>query len=414
VSKKFLALPLLGSAIAIAMFGPAGGEAPSSLGVYSGRAIATPIGVDSRVPAESAGGVIYSEARLEIGKARATAAGQTTGELAETFLATEVSGYSNPVLVTAQYPPSAVYKSEATSPTGVGSGGTAAGYLHAVADAMPSATGEAEGGAGGVPGVFGIGSGSSRTRSEVRADGTVVTTAVSKVHDVRIGPDLAPLFTIGAMTATATVSIPLGGTPKTNLVVEISGALVAGVPVTITQNGITVANSVPVPATAVTSVNQALAQLGALGISVRGVPVDKQATDSQATVSGAALAIGYVLPAAAQLPTDIGKNETVLLGQVSANATGRKRVPLHLDVAALGATDSLPSVGSGLPAETSQALAPSVSSSPRAAVSGPEPFRLPAHSRNIAVERLVAGYKIFVLTALVAAAAYALRSRAHA
>ena len=63
-----LLLLALGSALV-----PARGDAPDKLSVYAGRGIATPIGVVSRVPAESAGGVIYSESRLEIGKTRAIA-----------------------------------------------------------------------------------------------------------------------------------------------------------------------------------------------------------------------------------------------------------------------------------------------------------------------------------------------------
>ena len=77
------------------------------------------IGIVSRVPAESAGGILYSESRLEIGKTRAIAAGATLGELAEAFLITSVQGYTNPTLVNAQYPPSEVYKSDASFSNGI-------------------------------------------------------------------------------------------------------------------------------------------------------------------------------------------------------------------------------------------------------------------------------------------------------
>src|SRR5207248_6255421 len=147
----------LGSALV-----PARGDAPDKLSVYAGRGIASPIGVVSKVPAESAGGVIYSESRLEIGKARAIAAGMTLGELAEAFLITSIQGYTNPTLVNAQYPPSNVYPAEATAPSSVDSGGVSAGHFHAVADGTPSAAADATGGAGEIPNVLHMGGGTSR------------------------------------------------------------------------------------------------------------------------------------------------------------------------------------------------------------------------------------------------------------
>ncbi|MBV8297896.1 MAG: hypothetical protein JO085_13745, partial [Acidimicrobiia bacterium] len=193
----------LGSALV-----PARGDAPDDLSVYAGRGIASPIGVVSRVPAESAGGVLYSEARLEIGKTRATAAGATLGELGEAFLETSVQGYTNPSLVTAQYPPSDVYKSDSSFGGGASTAGQSVIDIHAVADGSPSAKANAIGGAGAIPGAFHIGGGTSKSQSFVKGDGTVVTTAVSSLHDVSIGNELAPLLTIGTITSTASVEVP--------------------------------------------------------------------------------------------------------------------------------------------------------------------------------------------------------------
>ena len=161
------ALALLVLALGSALV-PARGDAPDKLSVYAGRGIATPLGVVSRVPAESAGGIIYSESRLEIGKSRAIAAGQTLGELAEAFLITSVQGYTNPTEVNAQYPPSNVYKSEAAFSNGVSSNGVSALDIHAVADASPSAKANAIGGAGAIPGALHIGGGTSRSQSLVK------------------------------------------------------------------------------------------------------------------------------------------------------------------------------------------------------------------------------------------------------
>ena len=305
----------------------ASGDAADALSVYSGRGIATPIGVVSRVPAESAGGVIYTESRLDIGKSRAIAAAETTGELAEAFLATTLTGYANPTLVNAQYPASDVYPPEATSVNSVSTGGATISRYHAVANDQPSAHAEAVGGAGDIPNLLHIGGGESHSYSEVRSDGSVVTNVASAVHDVRIGPDLAPLVTIGHMASTAQVVVPIGGKPVTSFNLQITGVLANGVPVTITQDGLTLGSAAAVPASSVLSLNQTLAMLDAQGISLRAVPVQKEVTDTSATVSGAALQLRTIVPPSLALPTDIGKDETLLLGEVSANATGRKRRP---------------------------------------------------------------------------------------
>src|SRR5207302_4506088 len=138
----------LGSALV-----PGRGDAPDKLSVYAGRGIASPIGIVSRVPAETAGGVIYAESRLEIGKTRAIAAGATLGELGETLLATTVQGYANPSLVNAQYPPSSVYPSEAKFANGVSQSGASFIEIHALADGSPQAKADAVGGAGDVAGL---------------------------------------------------------------------------------------------------------------------------------------------------------------------------------------------------------------------------------------------------------------------
>jgi hypothetical protein len=431
VNRRFVGLVAAGAigllvlAVGSAMV-PVRGEARSDLSVYAGRGIATPIGIVSKVPAESAGGVIYSESRLEIGKTRAIAAGMTLGELAEAFLITSIQGYTNPTLVNAQYPPSNVYKSDASFSNGVSSGGQSVLDIHAVADGTPSAKANAIGGAGGIPGALHIGGGTSKTQSLVKDDGTVVTTAVSTVHDVTIGPEIMPVLTIGTMTSTATVEVPFGGKPKTSLTVQMGGALVAGTPVTITQDGVTIANSAAVPASSVQQVNQYLAQLDQYGISVRAVPVDKQVTDTEGTVSGAALQLRYIVPPSVALPTDIGKDETFLLGQVIANAAGRPRQPVSLgtppaaDVSGAGATASEVPLGAepvastpdlALPAAQPAALGGPAVGPASAPAAGPPPFQLARRARNVVADRVLSGYRFIILVAVLAAAVYLLRNR---
>ena len=422
VAAVALVVLALGSALV-----PARGDAPDKLSVYAGRGIATPIGVVSRVPAESAGGIIYSESRLEIGKTRAIAAGATLGELAESFLITSVQGYTNPSLVNAQYPPSGVYKSDASFSNGVSSGGQSVIDIHAVADGTPSAKANAIGGAGNIPGALHIGGGTSKAQSSVKDDGTVVTTAVSSLHDVSVGNELAPVLTIGTMTSSASVEVPFGGRPKTSLTVQITGALVSGTPVTITDQGITIANSNVVPASSLQQVNQALAQLDAQGISVRAVPVDKQVTDTEGTVSGAALQFGYKVPSQISTPTDIGKDETFLLGEVIANAAGRPRVPVSLGTppaevsgttaaatdSGLGAEPVATAPGLTAPAEQSALLGGTGTSPAAVPLSGvgAPPFRLPSRSRNVVADSVLSGYRFIILVAVLAAAVYLLRNR---
>ena len=421
VGTLALLILALGSALV-----PAHGDVRPDLGVYSGRGIASAIGVVSRVPAETAGGIVYSEARLDIGKTRAIAAGATLGELGETFLQTSVGGYTNPSLVNAQYPPSNVYKSEASFGPGVSDAGQSVIDIHAVADGTPSAKANAIGGAGSIPGALRIGGGTSKTQSYVKEDGTVSTTSVASVHDVSVGNELAPLLTIGSMTSTATVEVPFGGKPKTNLSVQVTGALVSGAPVTITDQGITVANSAVVPAAVMQQVNAALAQLDQYGISVRTVPVDKEVTDTEGSVSGAALQFRYTVPSQVALPTDIGKDETLLLGEVIANATGRPRQPVDLgaapptDVSGVTATSTDTSLGSDLasttpdlstPAEQPAALGGYGATGPASSSAGAPPFQLPKRARNVVADRVLSGYRFIILVAVVAAAVYLIRNK---
>jgi len=398
----------------------ASGDPTSALSVYSGRGIATPVGIVSRVPAESAGGIIYTESRLDIGKTRAIAAAETAGELAEAFLATTLNGYANPSLVNAQYPPSDVYPAEATSVNSVSEGGATISRYHAKASDQPSAHAEAVGGAGDIPNLLHIGGGESHSYSEVREDGSVVTNVASAVHDVRIGPDLSPLVTIGTMSSTAQVVVPIGGKPVMSFNLQITGALAQGVPVTITQDGLTISTAAAVPASSVLSLNQTLAMLDAQGIAIRAVPVQKDATATSASVTGAALSLQTIVPPSLALPTDIGKNETLLLGEVSANATGRKRQALtegelpSLEVPAGSSADSSLSTGlspsGGVLGSSLTAPSGPVAASPVAG-GGETPFVLPKRNHNVAAERVLDGYRLFLVAALIAAIAFLVRSR---
>jgi hypothetical protein len=178
----------------------------------------------------------------------------------------------------------------------------------------------------------------------------------------------------------------------------------------------------------VQQVNAALAQLDQYGVSLRTVPVDKEVTDTEGTVSGAALQFRYTVPSQISTPTDIGKDETFLLGEVIANAAGRPRVPVSLgvppaaDVSGLTASSSDAGLGGEPVASTPELAAPAdqsallggstaPSAAPSTAAGGPAPFRLPSRSRNVVADSVLSGYRFIILVAVLAAAVYLLRNR---
>jgi hypothetical protein len=277
--------------------------------------------------------------------------------------------------------------------------------------------------------VLHIGGVVSESNSHVDANGTVVSTATSSLSDIRI-PENLPVLSISNMKSTATVTVPLGGQPQQSVQVATAGALIAGVPVSITQDGIGLAGSLAVPAVGITAINTALASLKTLGIDLQIVPISKQTTATGATVSGAALELGYQLPPTIPLPTNIGSNETILLGQVSASATGRKRVPLDLGGVGLPPTPSgdlalppastaniaLPSTGaaaptSGLATTPAPSATPVVAAAPVSQTPGDTitPFRLPKRVKNAAAAKFLTGYRMFLLVALIGVAAFLIR-----
>lgn len=420
--KRFVLVPL--AVMFAAVLGgsmPAHGDASDLLQVFEAQSAAAPIGVISRVPAETDGGVIFAQSHVELGKSIATAATVTLGPLGDAFVTTSVPGFTNPTFITAQYPPSKVFPTQASSKTSTGAGPISLLRADTVANASPAATADAVGGAGGISGLVKVGGGSSHSESKVLPDGTVTTTATSTLTNVGLGPLASPLLSIAAMTSTATVSIPLGKPATKSVTVTMTGALIAGIPVQITQHGVNLAGSLPVPATGLAAVNAALGQLTQLGITLQVVPAVEQVTDGGASAVGSALEIGYAVPTAllGQLPTDIGTNETILLGEVTATATARPRRPLDLPpppatpgAATFTPSVSAPSVSPPATASTSSGGgAPSVSAAPTVPSSPPPTaalFALPPRTQNAAAKEFLLDYRIFIIAAAIAAGVFVL------
>src|SRR5581483_472463 len=114
---------MLGAAVAGvvgALAAPAGARVGFDVAVIDSNAVAASVGIISRVPAESPGGLNWTATAITLDKAVAKAAGGTGGSLAETFFESSSKEYRNPSLIGAQYPPTATIPTEARggSPAG--------------------------------------------------------------------------------------------------------------------------------------------------------------------------------------------------------------------------------------------------------------------------------------------------------
>jgi hypothetical protein len=150
------------------------------------------------------------------------------------------TGGTNPVI--ADYPP-------APAPT----------IAHMKAEALPTNV-NAEASLGGLqqPSVGSLGASSSRTSTKLTGVSAAQATAHSEVQDVTI----AGVLHLGAVVSDA-VATTNGTTATATGHTVVTGATVAGIPVSIDENGITVmTQNVPLPKQATDAVNAALASAG--------------------------------------------------------------------------------------------------------------------------------------------------------
>ena len=298
---------------------PAGGEVPDDVSVINSQGVAGVVGVMSRVPAESPGGAVFTRSSINLDKTVAQAAGFTLGELAETFFTTSSEDYRNPVLVSAQHPPSAAAPAEAgfeggqEAPAGSPFAGRA-GSIHARATGQPLARAEATGAALAHQMVT-VGSGSSSSLSEYREDGTLVTRVEGIAEDVGI----ADVLTISQARTVGETVVPRTGPPSSRLEVTISGARAGDVPVEITAEGVQVADADAVSPEQLAALNGALAGLAAQGITVAVLPAEQQLDGNTARASGAAVVVRY------SLAPQIGGDEEIRLAPVAATVTLERR-----------------------------------------------------------------------------------------
>ncbi len=318
-------------AVVVLGWGPSAQAAPpESLAVFSASSSATPYGVVSRVPVESAGGFLYSKSGVRLGKSLAQAAGFTAGELGDLFIVSSSPPgtiTSMPTVINAQEPPSETAPRESRL-TGGTSGSPTSGQVQnfdllAKATEAPASSASAVGQAvTSLP--FTSGLSTSRSESLVSDDGTVATKAISSVQNVVIGP-VATGLSIAAIDSVASITIPPGGKPVTELRITMSGASLAGVPVTIDSRGVRISDQVAVPPDALAAFKTGLASLAAQGLIFEPSPREEKVTADGAKLSGAAFSFRYRYPDAFPRPSDIGTDETFVLGSVVAEATARQR-----------------------------------------------------------------------------------------
>ncbi|HEY2832830.1 MAG TPA: hypothetical protein VGJ14_10425 [Sporichthyaceae bacterium] len=400
-------------------WGPAAkADPPSTLATFVATSYATPYGVISRVPVESAGGFLYSKSSVQLGKSLSMAAGFTLGELGDTFVVTSAPPNtitSMPSVINAQDPPSTTAPKEAHLTAGQ-YGGADSGEVRnadlaarANSEDAPTATAQAAGNAvSSAP--FSSGASSSRSDSAVAPDGTVSTKAITSVQNVVIGSG-ATALTIAAVDSVASVSIAPGGKPIPTLTVHTFGAQLAGVPVTIDSKGISIDNQVALPPDALTAFKAGMDQLAAQGLTFTPSPMQTQSIPEGATVSGAVFSFRYHYPDAFPRPSDIGTDEEWRLGSVYASATARPRTepPVAAPVAGApaGSAAAAPDVAAPASAPLTPGLPPGAPApvgtgqlNPATAPAEEPLFALPARVASPLPGEFRDGYRYVLLAAL--------------
>ncbi|MGH9037696.1 MAG: hypothetical protein ACRD0O_18210 [Acidimicrobiia bacterium] len=415
-----------GFAVALAVL-PVGGGIDADVAVIDSNANAAAFGLTSRIPAESAGGVVFTATAITLDKAVAKAAGATGGDLAETFFITSSDQYRNPTLVTAQYPPSGAAPAEASAGGPEGSG---AATIHAVATEQPTAGAEAAGGQGGDPSALAMHHGRSSSNSDLAPDGTVVTRAVAVASGVSIGD----VVTIASATTEAVTTVPRRAEPTADLKVTLSGLLVGGVPAQLTDQGLRVADQVPVGPGQLVAFNAALAQLAERGITVSAAPAVREAGGDRARAEGGALVVRY------RVADQVGGDEELVLAQARSRSTltiseELPALPAPLPVPDAGvappATPARPAPGPATtavqpPGRTSTApagfalpdpgagyLSPDLAPGPAGVVPAPSSptLNLSGAREDPAVARLRTGYRVILLLAAAGTAVHLARHR---
>jgi hypothetical protein len=403
----------------ILLFGTtAKAEAPENLASYAAFSAATPYGIVSRVPAETAGGFLYSSSGFNVGKAQAKAAGLTLGELGDLFVVSSAPPNtitSPPTVIYAQDPPQETAPNEASLSAGRSGGGSNGEVrnvdLEARANDEPFAMATAAGNAVVSP-TYSSGYSTSRSESTIADDGTVATKAITTVNNIAFGVPGA-MLEIASAKSIASITIKPGEKPVTELVTQSYGATLAGVPVTIDENGISINNQIAMPAASYATFFAALSALKENGLTFEPGPRVVNVTEDGASISGAVFTYRHVAPPLDNVPrpSDIGTDETFNLASVTAVASSRVRQPLNLGGAPAG-IDTAGAPGAEIPstvapgvdaaaAPLSPGLLPGAAPVAGAAPSGEVAFALPTRVANPLPKQMEDAYKFVLIAALI-------------
>ncbi len=422
LSVRIAAGVLIGGGALVLAIAPVAGRIGADIAVIDSNAAAASIGVITRVPAESPGGVVFTATAITLDKAVARAAGFTSGKLVETFFTSSSDQYRNPTLVTAQYPPTATAPADAKAGT---AGASGVGTIQARATEQPAADAEAAGGRAGDGTTLAIGHGTSSSHSELRGDGTVVTRAVA----VASGISIAGAVTFETATTEAVTTVPPRGEPTADLKVTVTGLLVGGVPAQLTDQGLRVADRVPAGPGELAAFNAALAQLAARGVTVAAAPAVREAGGDRARAEGGAFVVRY------SVADQTGGDEEFVVAQARSRSTltvagavpsrppPLPALPPSGTPGPLGPPAPSPTAGSGPTSpETGDAFAVAppaatvlpASPAPEPAAAAPHPapaLRLVGEGEDPAAARLRLAYRIFILLAFAGAAIHFARQR---
>ncbi|MDP9181918.1 MAG: hypothetical protein M3P04_03970 [Actinomycetota bacterium] len=253
------------------------------------------------------------------------------------------TGGTNPVIT--DYPP-------APAPT----------IAHMKAEALATKV-TAEAALGGVQqaGVGTLGASSSRTSTVLTGPAEAKSTAHSEVQNITLGS----VLNIGGVVSDATATTD-GKTAKASGHTIVTGATVAGIPVSIDENGITVdAQNVPFPKAATDAVNSALAGAGiTVALSeAHGTPVGpsvtydagalvvlwkmQEGTALSVTLGGAQVAVTAAPGLGCLFNCTPGGTTGGTTGTGVVGTTGGTSVPGTLDPGTLPGTGVVPPTGPG-------------------------------------------------------------------
>ena len=284
---------------------PAEGRVSDDVQVIESYASGAAIGLISRFPAESPGGLMYTATAITLDKATARAAGVTAGELTEGFFASSLKQYRNPTMITAQYPATAAFPAEARGGTDTG-----VATLHAAATDGPSATAEAEGGRAGDGANVAVHHATSLSHSEFTPDG-VATRVVATASGISIGD----VVTIASATTETVTIVPSRGLPTSEVKVTLTGLLVGGVPAELTDQGVRISDRIPIGPGELAAFNAATAQLAERGLTVTATRVVRETSAKQARAEGGAVIVRY------KVADQLGGDEEVIIAQAQSRST---------------------------------------------------------------------------------------------